>query len=289
MNIKLVEQETGVSSQNIRFYEKQGLIDPSRNPINGYRTYSEEDVRRLKLIKMLRMLDVPISQIQRVFDHTITLKEAMEEQQRILKENAEKLEDAIFFCKNVSESNYTVDDLDVDRYMEQLDSNKGFHNYCMQWVDDYRKIAEAEHGKHFTFVPDGAITNRNEFTTELFRYADEHHLNLVITKEGMYPEFTIDGVPYTAERVYTVMGRVPLAVVSCHTMNEAPPEMEPARAKILRILHYSWPVLIAMVVLLYILLKDGVTLQNIILFLLYTLAAAAITIRNFYLYWNVQD
>lgn len=31
MNIKQVEKLTGISSQNIRFYEKSGLIHPKRN------------------------------------------------------------------------------------------------------------------------------------------------------------------------------------------------------------------------------------------------------------------
>lgn len=37
MNIKEVEKVTGISSQNIRFYEKSGLVHPVRNEENGYR------------------------------------------------------------------------------------------------------------------------------------------------------------------------------------------------------------------------------------------------------------
>ena len=45
-------------------------------------------------------------------------------------------------------------------------------------------------------------------TEQLFLYAEQHHLNLVITKEGMYPEFTIDGREYRAYRVCGRMGMV---------------------------------------------------------------------------------
>ena len=34
MNIKEVEKITGISSQNIRFYEKEGLIKPLRDDNN---------------------------------------------------------------------------------------------------------------------------------------------------------------------------------------------------------------------------------------------------------------
>ena len=41
MTIKDVEERTGLSRSNIRFYEKEKLIEPSRNENNGYRDYSE--------------------------------------------------------------------------------------------------------------------------------------------------------------------------------------------------------------------------------------------------------
>ena len=41
MTIKDVEERTGLSRSNIRFYEKEKLIEPSRNESNGYRDYSK--------------------------------------------------------------------------------------------------------------------------------------------------------------------------------------------------------------------------------------------------------
>ena len=64
MNIKEVEKITGISSQNIRFYEKEGLIKPNRDDSNGYRVYSEDDIKLLKMVKMLRMLDMPVVDIK---------------------------------------------------------------------------------------------------------------------------------------------------------------------------------------------------------------------------------
>ena len=44
MTIKDVEKQTGLSRSNIRFYEKEKLIDPSRNERNVYKDYSDTDV-----------------------------------------------------------------------------------------------------------------------------------------------------------------------------------------------------------------------------------------------------
>lgn len=48
MTIKEVEEQTGLARSNIRFYEKENLIEPARNDKNGYRNYSESDVENIK-------------------------------------------------------------------------------------------------------------------------------------------------------------------------------------------------------------------------------------------------
>ena len=56
MTIKEVEETTGLSRSHIRFYEKEKLFCPSRDGRNGYRDYSEEDVRAIQKIAFLRTL-----------------------------------------------------------------------------------------------------------------------------------------------------------------------------------------------------------------------------------------
>ena len=65
MKIQQVEELVGISKKNIRFYEEQGLLSPGRAE-NGYREYGRGDVLRLKQIKLLRKLAVPIEDIRAV-------------------------------------------------------------------------------------------------------------------------------------------------------------------------------------------------------------------------------
>jgi len=60
MTIKETEELTGLSRSNIRFYEKEKLIVPSRNENNSYRDYSEQDVENIKKIAYLRTLGLSI-------------------------------------------------------------------------------------------------------------------------------------------------------------------------------------------------------------------------------------
>ena len=76
MNIKQAAEQSGVSARNIRYYEQAGLLTPARNPENEYRIYSQADVRALKLIRMLRTLDMPVEEIGTVLNGTLPLAEA---------------------------------------------------------------------------------------------------------------------------------------------------------------------------------------------------------------------
>ena len=85
MTIKDVEERTGLSRSNIRFYEKEKLIEPSRNESNGYRDYSENDVENIKKIAYLRTLGISIEDIRSIISEKATLQEMLERQNEVLK------------------------------------------------------------------------------------------------------------------------------------------------------------------------------------------------------------
>ena len=85
MTIKDVEERTGLSRSNIRFYEKEKLIEPSRNESNGYRDYSENDVENIKKIAYLRTLGISIEDIRSIISEKVTLQKMLEKQKEVLK------------------------------------------------------------------------------------------------------------------------------------------------------------------------------------------------------------
>ena len=245
MNIKEAENLSGISGQNIRYYEKQGLISPKRNRINSYREYGEEDIRILKTIRMLRMLDMPIEQIRLILKGDLSMGDALDMQKVRLEVQAKKLQSAISFCEQMGKEKRTLKELDIDSCLEQMEKNTARDGYFTRWVEDYKKIAREEAQRVFTFIPDDAVTNPREFTNALLAYAKEKNLNLVITKEGMYPEFEIDGVEYRAERNYGRAYRVPVAVIHCEMIHPElyETEMAPKRRRWVKILYHSLPAL----------------------------------------------
>ena len=98
MKINEVEAAVGVTKKNIRFYEEEGLISPRREPGNGYRSYSEADVERLRRIKLLRKLDVPLAEIRQMLEGECTLAEGMTRQLERLNTRRTDLDEAVNFC-----------------------------------------------------------------------------------------------------------------------------------------------------------------------------------------------
>ena len=120
MKINEVEAAVGVTKKNIRFYEEEGLIAPSREPGNGYRSYSQADVERLRRIKLLRKLDVPLADIREMLEGRKTLAEGMAQQLERLSTRRKDLNEAIGFCEVLEKDTVSLNELDVEQTLARL-------------------------------------------------------------------------------------------------------------------------------------------------------------------------
>ena len=200
MNIKQAAEQSGVSSPNIRFYEKEGLMTPARNRGNAYRDYTAGDIRTLKLIRMLRMLDMPLPTIKAVLRGEQPLQQALQAQQTVLEQQAAHLAAAMQFCADLARQRPQAETLDVDACLTRMEKPDVQGAFCSGWLQDYRTLAQVQHQRHFSFIPEGSINTPQEFTAALQTYAKANGMQFSLEKEGMYPEFSLDGIPYKAYR-----------------------------------------------------------------------------------------
>ena len=56
MNISDVAKKTGLTSKAIRFYEEKGLVTPPLRSENGYRSYSQQHLDELTLLRQARQV-----------------------------------------------------------------------------------------------------------------------------------------------------------------------------------------------------------------------------------------
>ena len=119
MNIREVEDLTGLVRANIRYYEDEGFFTPQRER-NGYRNYSDEDIEVLKRIKLLRMLEIPIEEIRKVQSDEVLMRTVLEKSIRRAEERKRELTDAQQICRKMNEDRVTWNTLEADRYLKQF-------------------------------------------------------------------------------------------------------------------------------------------------------------------------
>lgn len=64
LTIGNVSKRTGLSTKTIRFYEDEGYVPRPGRSESGYRLYTEGDVWRLRLVRQIRMLGLPLAEIK---------------------------------------------------------------------------------------------------------------------------------------------------------------------------------------------------------------------------------
>lgn len=115
MNIAEAERRTGLSRANIRFYEKEGLLKPTRGE-NGYRDYTEDNVQTLRKIMLLRRLRLSVPDIRAIESGEKALPEAAAGQLDVLQGDIRESEQAYAMCRAICEDRAEWNGLDVDRY-----------------------------------------------------------------------------------------------------------------------------------------------------------------------------
>lgn len=119
MTIKQVESRTGMARPNIRYYEREGLLDPERHE-NGYRDYTEQDVRTLLKIKLLRQLHVPVEEIRALSEGTRALDETLDEHLKEIAQERMTLSRAEDLCRVIRQDRVTYQTLDPELYLSRI-------------------------------------------------------------------------------------------------------------------------------------------------------------------------
>ena len=101
MNIKEIEERSGLTRANIRYYEQEGLLAPARRE-NKYRDYSEEDLETLLRVALLRSLGFSLEEIRRLQSGEADFAAAMRERSAALESEGQRLLAARNVCDAIS-------------------------------------------------------------------------------------------------------------------------------------------------------------------------------------------
>lgn len=66
MQVSQLAKKADVSPDTVRFYTKEGILQPQKNPENGYQQYSKNDFQRLVFTRKARQLGFSLKEVQEI-------------------------------------------------------------------------------------------------------------------------------------------------------------------------------------------------------------------------------
>jgi len=66
VKVKDIAQAAGVKPDTVRFYTREGLLNPTRNPDNNYQQFDADDLRRLRFARKARQLGFSLPEIRSI-------------------------------------------------------------------------------------------------------------------------------------------------------------------------------------------------------------------------------
>lgn len=119
MTIKEIEDRSGMTRANVRFYESEGLLRPERKE-NGYRDYSDADLETLLRIRLLRALGVPLEDIRALQAGDAALSDTLSRQLDALLAEQKSVERSQAVCREMLDDGAQYATLDAPRYLDAL-------------------------------------------------------------------------------------------------------------------------------------------------------------------------
>lgn len=92
MNIGQAAAEVGISAKMIRYYESIGLLPAVDRRDSGYRSYSPDDISRLKFVRRARSLGFSVPQIEQLMQLWSDRNRSNEEVRKLALDHAAGLE-----------------------------------------------------------------------------------------------------------------------------------------------------------------------------------------------------
>ena len=66
MTVSELAKQSGTTADAVRYYTRMGLLNPTRNPNNGYRLYQSSEINWLRFIRQAKSLGYTLHEIQEI-------------------------------------------------------------------------------------------------------------------------------------------------------------------------------------------------------------------------------
>lgn len=132
MTVNEVSKLTGVSVRTLQYYDKIGLLKPTKYTESGYRLYDDTALEMLQQILLFRELEFPLKEIKEILSKpNFNRNKALEQQIALLTMKKERLENLIRFARGIqftggNAMDFSVfDTKQIDAYAKQAKEQWG--------------------------------------------------------------------------------------------------------------------------------------------------------------------
>lgn len=146
-----------VSSKTIRFYQQQGILEPSYIKENGYRYYKEEDIIKLQKIVTLRYIGLPIKEIKQVLKEgkSDQLFNSLELQKQLLKQKILNLQGVIRKIESISEEIQYKQEVDWEQIIKLMKILSMDDDLMQQYNDSSNIVSRINLHKDYSTANEG--------------------------------------------------------------------------------------------------------------------------------------
>ncbi len=129
-----------VTVRTVQYYDSRGILVPSELSEGGRRLYSEEDLKKLKIICFLRDVGIPIKGIGELLEEDNTenvISVLLEEQEKVLRDELSEKQDMLDKVEQIKRElkgldNYSVESIgDIAYIMENRKKLRKLHKMMM--------------------------------------------------------------------------------------------------------------------------------------------------------------
>jgi DNA-binding transcriptional MerR regulator len=92
LTIQQAAHKTGLSVHTLRYYERNGLLEPVDRASSGHRRYSTDDLTRIEFLSRLRATGMPIRQMQEFTELFRQRPKAIAERRAILEAHQKQVQ-----------------------------------------------------------------------------------------------------------------------------------------------------------------------------------------------------
>ena len=137
MKINEVAKVSGVSSRTLHYYDKIGLLKPTKLE-NGYRGYTENDLDKLQQILFYKFLGFKLSKIAEILNNKSNHLEILEEQRQLILKEKSRYEQILNTIENTIKSHKGEGNMSIEGK---------FSGFKLEDVKKYEQSAKEKYGE----------------------------------------------------------------------------------------------------------------------------------------------